>query len=380
MPIFDQGYQHWSGKLSGHTWRWLAISRQGIRAALKKRWMRQVTFLAWVPALMLAAILCGWGLLERKSSSVTVFLQYLTFVDPRVRADPKHYRDVIWTLSFSYFLASELRFAMFMMIGAVASLISLDLRFNALPLYFSRPIRKIDYFLGKLGIIGGLLGMIMILPAVLAYILGLLFSLDWTILSDTFHLLLGAVAYGVIITLSAGTLLLALSAMSRNSRYVALLWVGIWIMSGIIGTVMEGVDRDQRRNAYVRAEMEQDQLDVQSIRQRGATPQEWQARRHAVMEARNDFDAAELESAKKDWRPMVSYTGNLTRVGEELLGTRAAWQTLADLDPPDSQSRFMMDFAGPQYPWKWSAIVLAGLFVISTCTMNIPVKSLDRLK
>src|SRR5271169_5975899 len=54
MAIFDQGYQHWSGKLSGHTWRWLPISRQGIRAALKKRWMRQVTFLAWVPALMLA--------------------------------------------------------------------------------------------------------------------------------------------------------------------------------------------------------------------------------------------------------------------------------------------------------------------------------------
>ena len=30
MPIFDQGYQHWQGTLSGHAWRWLAISRHGI--------------------------------------------------------------------------------------------------------------------------------------------------------------------------------------------------------------------------------------------------------------------------------------------------------------------------------------------------------------
>jgi hypothetical protein len=31
MPIFDQGYQHWSGALSGHAWRWLVITRHGVR-------------------------------------------------------------------------------------------------------------------------------------------------------------------------------------------------------------------------------------------------------------------------------------------------------------------------------------------------------------
>ena len=34
------------------------------------------------------------------------------------------------------------------------SLISQDLRFNAIPLYFSRPLRRFDYFVGKLGVIG----------------------------------------------------------------------------------------------------------------------------------------------------------------------------------------------------------------------------------
>ena len=35
---------------------------------------------------------------------------------------------------------------------------------------------------------------------------------------------------------------------------------------------------------------------------------------------------------------------------------------------------------GPQYPWYWSAAVLAGLFGLSVCILNFSIKSLDRLK
>jgi len=52
MPIFDQGYQHWSGELSGHGWRWLAIARNGVRAGLKGWMLRLALLFAWVPALM----------------------------------------------------------------------------------------------------------------------------------------------------------------------------------------------------------------------------------------------------------------------------------------------------------------------------------------
>src|SRR5262249_15780813 len=55
MPIFDQGYQHWSGTLSGHAWRWLAITRQGVRAGMKNRILRIVLLVAWLPALLLVA-------------------------------------------------------------------------------------------------------------------------------------------------------------------------------------------------------------------------------------------------------------------------------------------------------------------------------------
>ncbi len=63
MPIFDQGYQHWSGALSGHTWRWLTITRHGVRVGMKNVFLRLLVILSWLPAAFLAFMLCLWGLL-----------------------------------------------------------------------------------------------------------------------------------------------------------------------------------------------------------------------------------------------------------------------------------------------------------------------------
>jgi hypothetical protein len=54
MPIFDQGYQHWSGELTGHGWRWLAITRHGVRIGMKNRLLRIALLIAWLPAVVLA--------------------------------------------------------------------------------------------------------------------------------------------------------------------------------------------------------------------------------------------------------------------------------------------------------------------------------------
>ena len=54
MPIFDQGYQHWKGALSGHAWRWLAITRQGLRGQLKGT-------LSLARILLLLALVAGAG-------------------------------------------------------------------------------------------------------------------------------------------------------------------------------------------------------------------------------------------------------------------------------------------------------------------------------
>ena len=83
-----------------------------------------------------------------------------SILGPEILADPKAYRVEVWTLAYHYFLLTELRFSMILVLLVGPNLISQDLRFNALPLYFSRPLRRIDYFLGKLGVIVVFLGLV----------------------------------------------------------------------------------------------------------------------------------------------------------------------------------------------------------------------------
>jgi ABC-2 type transport system permease protein len=379
MPIFDQGYQHWSGTLSGHTWRWLAITRHGVRLGMKNTFIRLLLLFAWIPAVALAATLCLWGLVEQQSSLVQPLLGFLAnMLGSAVFSDPKSIRMEVWTLSYEYFLLTELRFSMVLILLVGPSLISGDMRFNALPLYFSRPVRRIDYFLGKLGVIGAFLAMVLVIPSLLAYGLGLLFSLDFSIVRDTFSLLLTCVSYGVIVTLSAGLFILALSSLSRNSRYIALLWLGVWFVTSIVGTVLEAVNREQKMAHRYRAAYEM-QRSAQA-----KTPQQQQRDFVAMREAQRkifaEIEREELEDAKTDWRPLVSYTGNVSRIGQAMLGSDAAWKKIAQEMPAEGRDRFLMENMGPQYPWYWSAGLLALLMGLSACILNFRVKSMDRLK
>jgi ABC-2 type transport system permease protein len=361
MPIFDQGYQHWNGKLSGHLWRWLAITRFGVAAQWKSWWVRAVVGAAMTPALALVFFLIVWGLFEQKSSLIDPLLKILSGLPEELKQGTRGYRGVFWTMAFHYFFGIELFFSMFLVLLVGPNLISQDLRDNAIPLYFSRPLRRIDYFVGKLGVIGTYVAIVSIVPAVLAYALGVAFSFDSKVFHDTGHLLVTSIAYSAVIVVSAGTMMLAISSLSRNSRMVGALWIGLWIMSGVAG-------------------------------------------------------ASLTETVRRDWCPVVSYQADLLRIREAMLGTAEARGKINELFEAGQQKvqevmispigiggRRRGSFRGPPppmvrrptertpdpgydadgnsvYPWQWSAGVLAALVGLSVWTLSSRVKSLDRLK
>jgi ABC-2 type transport system permease protein len=376
MPIFDQGYQHWKGHLSGHGWRWLAIARHGVRIGMQGRVFRIVLLIALLPAIVLAAVLSLWSLVERKSDLVAPIVQFLAssrILSPDVVADPRHYRLEVWTVCYNYFFSTQLTLSMILIVLVGPSLISQDLRFNALPLYLSRPMRRIDYLLGKLGVIAAFLGLAIIVPCLLTYGLGLLFSLDVTIVRDTYRLLFASVAYGLVIILCSGMLILALSSLSRNSRYVALFWVSIWIVGGTASTILEGFYYGQIAVAQTSSPREMPANREERRRKIEALREQQQSRAE-------ELQAQMSEASKTDWRPLLSYTANLSRVGRELLGTDAAFQKLSELEPQQLRKRAVMTGTGPLYPWYWSAGVLAGIFALSLCVLSLSVRSLDRLR
>jgi ABC-2 type transport system permease protein len=312
----------------------------------KGRLVKFTMLVALVPALALATFVSLWGLIEQKASIVAPLINLFTFNSPLFDS-PRDFRVAIWTMAFFFFFQVQLFIGMILVLQVGPSLISQDLRFNAIPLYLSKPLRRLDYFLGKFGVIAVFLGAVAILPALLAYLLGLSFSLDLTVVRDTWKILAAAMAYGCIIVLSAGTLMLALSSLSRNSRYVGGMWVGIWILSGLTAGILS-------------------------------------------------------DTVRKEWCPVLSYPGNLRRLGEVLLDTKSATDRLQRVlprpgsgppsfeTPPGGRNRPGRinrppppPFEPPRLPaapWTWCALVLAGLFGNSLWFLTFRVITLDRLK
>jgi ABC-2 type transport system permease protein len=426
MPIFDQGYQHWKGPLSGHAWRWLAIVRHGVRVQGKNLFLRLLLLLAWLPALALVAAVAVWGLVEQQSATVLSLARALLPAD--ILLDPHAYRTAVWTVLYSFFFKTEMFFIMLLVVVAGPGLISRDLRFNALPLYFSRPLTRLDYLLGKLGVIGVLVAAVAVGPAVFAYVVGVCFSLDFGVVKDTYPLLLASVIYGLVITLSVGTLILAMSCLSRRSLYVGIAWGGLWLISGSVGSILTAFHHETLRQELVKDEMArwvEKNPPPEGIQMHGPFPvfqprhgkhrpaedddapaldrdaerwfQAWaQANQQAVAEAQ----PREAEARRADWRPLCSYVANLERIGDQLLDTDSAWVTFgkaaersrAALEggpfgmrggnrarPPVNERR-LADELVPQYPWIWSAGVLAGLLGLCTWILTRRIQSLDRLK
>src|SRR5262249_31732051 len=113
---------------------------------------------------------------ERQSASVLRMLGGMLPGDMLV--DPYAYRTAAWTIAYSFFFTVEMYIIMLLVVVTGPGLISRDLRFNALPLYFARPLTRLDYFMGKLGVIGALVAGVAVLPPPFAHLLGGLFHPD----------------------------------------------------------------------------------------------------------------------------------------------------------------------------------------------------------
>ena len=367
MPIFDQGYQRWHGRFRGRAWRCWAVTWQGVKTQFKGRWIKLLLGVSIMPALCLVAFLVFWSLLEQQAPIIQPLLGLLQGLPEEVRQGPKNYRVMMWTLAFNFFFMVQLFFSMVLVLIVGPDLISKDLRFNALPLYLSRPLRRVDYFVGKLGVIAFYLALVTTGPVLLAYTLGVAFSLDPAIIQDTWHILVGAVVWSLVVMVSAGTLMLAISSLSRNSRYVSILFAAFWLVLSIAsGSVWSALPRNQ-------------------------------------------------DQTRPDWPRVISYTNNLWRIGEVCINTAAAWEqwdrlmealekrtaaAQAGLPPgmrrsPSGRTPQIRVGAQPgqptmraqerqtlrqTFPWWWSAATLGGLFACSVLILTSRVRSLDRLK
>jgi ABC-2 type transport system permease protein len=218
MPIHDQGYRRYTGHRQPHGRVWWVIARAGLRERLRERRFLALLLFAWVLFLVRSVQL------------------YIAVNVPQAAAllapTPQLFRD---------FLTSQGLFAFFVTIYAGAGLIADDRRTNALQIYLSKPLTRVDYVAGKLAILLVLLVAVTWLPAMLLLLMQVLFAGDTVFLRAHLFLIPAITLFAAIQVLLSASAILALSALSTSGRFVGILCAGIFFFSGALFQVLRQV-------------------------------------------------------------------------------------------------------------------------------------------
>ena len=222
MTIREKGYANWEGETAASLFRWLPIFLTGVRSVFRKKFSKLLF-----------------------SLTISPFLVFLIAIYVTTKPELKILAGLIKQLKsdamiFQSFYTNE--FLVFMLvvvsIFSGADLISADLRFKALPLYFSRPLSKADYLAGKMTVILFYLLLFTLIPGLLLLVFKIVFTGRMAV---SFSLLAAITIFPIIVALFFGSLTLALSILSANSKLIKILIFLVYIFSDNIARVLKNI-------------------------------------------------------------------------------------------------------------------------------------------
>jgi ABC-type transport system involved in multi-copper enzyme maturation permease subunit len=196
------------------------ITTAGLRSFFAKRSFLGLLLLAWTPFLVRAVQIYAAANVPQAS-----------FLAPTAA-------------TFSQFLAQQSLFVFFITVYVGAGLIANDRRANALQIYLSKPITRVEYVLGKLAIVVIFILMVTWLPAVVLLLIQIAFAGNFTFFRANLFLFPAITAFTCIEALLAGASVLALSSLSNSSRYVAILYAALIFFSQALFGVMKNATGD----------------------------------------------------------------------------------------------------------------------------------------
>jgi ABC-2 type transport system permease protein len=219
-PIHDQGYRRYGGQRTPPGHAWSVIARAGIRTLISKRTFIGLLLLAWLPFIVRTVQIYAATSLPQAS-----------FLAPDAQM-------------FRQFLQQQEVFLFFITVYAGAGLIATDRRANALQIYLSKPLSRLEYIFGKFTILSTFLLFVTWLPAVLLLVIQILFSGSFKFFLDNLFLFPAITIFSVIQVTAVALAMLALSSLSNSSRYVGVLYTGLIFFSQALYGIVFAITRD----------------------------------------------------------------------------------------------------------------------------------------
>lgn len=214
MPIHDQSYRRYHGGREQHGRAWAVIARAGIRSMIRRRVFLGLLLLSWGPFIVRA---------------VQVYLA-ANFPQASILAPTAE--------TFRQFLEQQGVFVFFTTIYAGAGLIANDRRANALQIYLSKPLTRVEYIAGKLSVLVVFLLLVTWVPAVLLLVVQVIFAGSLTFIRSNLILFPAITVLSFLQVAVASFLMLGLSSLSKSSRYVGILYAGVVFFTEAIFDVL----------------------------------------------------------------------------------------------------------------------------------------------
>jgi len=222
MPIHDQGYRRYGGNRARTGTGWMVIARAGIRTLLSKRAFLGLLLVSWFPFFVRAV--------QFYAAANFTSIPQASMLAPS--AD-----------TFRQFLEQQQTFVFFVTVYVGAGLIANDRRANALQIYLSKPLTRAEYILGKLVILMTFLALVTWLPAILLLIVQISFAGNVTFFRNNAFLFPAITLFAFIEVVLASATMLALSSLSKSSRYVAILYAAVIFFTQAVYGVLYAVTR-----------------------------------------------------------------------------------------------------------------------------------------
>jgi ABC-2 type transport system permease protein len=212
--IYDIGYRRYTGPRLGRRGAVGAIVGAGIRAVFGLGRSARSKILPW-----------GAVVLALAPAVIAVAIRVLVGEIVELYS----YQNYLWGIGalFTIFIAAQ-----------APELVVNDMRHRVLPLYFSRPIRRLDYVAAKLAALAAGLLTLTLLP-VLVLFAGRILAADDVIgaLGDEVGALPGIVGNAVIHAVALASLGLAVSSLAARRAYAAGAVLGVFLIGGVVSAI-----------------------------------------------------------------------------------------------------------------------------------------------
>jgi len=222
-PIHDQSYRHYEGERRALGRAWSVIARTGIQSSLSRRWFAVLLVVSWLPFVV-----------------GTIQIYALTLY-PQV--------NQIWPVDahrFMQFIEQQSIWVFFVTIFAGSGLIANDRRANALQIYLSKPLLRSEYIGGKFAVLATFLMFVTLLPALLLLVMQVMFAGNLDFLRANMYVVPSVILASLMRVLISAATMLALSSLSKSTRFVAILYAGAIFFTNAIYVLLVAITGSTR--------------------------------------------------------------------------------------------------------------------------------------